>query len=296
MSGLAHAEAIDLRLRPPAGAFLDLSLFAPDSGLGRRLRDRGYDLPASFVEQSVDLLREEMSRAGIHAALTAARAPGRLGGVSNAEAAAVADRLAPELIGFVGCLAARPADAIAEIASCVALGALAVGLEPGLMDPPLHADAPELNLVYEALEASGLPVFVTGGDAGPDTSYASPLDLERASARFPRVPFVAVHGGWPYVGEMVAVALRRPNVWVMPDLYWVAFPGHRDYTEASNGILRERMLFASSYPAVNLEQYVARLHADGLEPDAWRAIAWENPQRLLGDRLAARLAPAGIEH
>ena len=176
----------------------------------------------------------------------------------------------------------------------MALGALAIGLEPGLMDPPLHADAPELNPLYEALEGAGLPVFLTGGDSGPDTSYASPLDLERASARFPRVEFVAVHGGWPYVAEMVAVALRRPNLWVMPDLYWGGFPGHRDYTEAANGILRERMLFASSYPAVNLEQYVTRLREDGLEPAAWRGIAWENPRRLLGDRRTARLAPAGI--
>src|SRR4029077_19658231 len=39
--------AIDLRLRPPAGAFLSLALFRDDNGLSSRLRQRGYTVPAS---------------------------------------------------------------------------------------------------------------------------------------------------------------------------------------------------------------------------------------------------------
>jgi hypothetical protein len=279
---------IDLRIRPPIGPFLDLALFNEQDGLANRLRARGYDPPPSFLTRSVDLFFAEMTAAGIEGAVVSARAPGRLGGVSNAAAAEVADAYPEYLIGFTGALSGQIETVDAELMECARLGALAVSLEPGLGEPPLHADALPLMAIYERIQAAGLPVFITGGDAGPDTSYASPLGLERASARFPNLAFVAVHGGWPYVREMIAVALRRPNVWIMPDLYAAKFPGHIEYVEAANGILRDRMLFASSYPAVNVEQFVTTLREDGLGEDAWRAMAVDNPRRLLKDNLSKR--------
>ena len=128
----------------------------------------------------------------------------------------------------------------------------------------------------------GLPAFITGGDANPDISYASPVALDRMARDFPRLDVVAVHGGWPWVTETLGVAWRRPNVWVMPDLYWANMPGQADYTAAANGYLRDRMLFATSYPAVNIEQYVAALRASNLSVSSWRAISQANPRRLLG--------------
>ena len=279
------ARVIDMRMRPPVGGFLKLKLFDPKNGLETRLRQRGYEPPASFTERSVDLLFREMAAAAIDAAMVVARPAGRLGGVTNVEAAEVVRAHPQRFAGFVGALSIRPAEAEGELAECVELGAVGVALEPAAADPPLFADAQELLPVYELISAAELPVFVTGGDSGPDTSYGSPLHLERVSAAFPRLAFVAVHGGWPYVREMVAVALRRPNVWVMPDMYAARFPGHGEYIEAANGMLRDKMLFGTSYPAVNIEQLVASLHMGGLRAAAWQQMAIENPRRLLERRL-----------
>ena len=41
-----------------------------------------------------------------------------------------------------------------------------------MADPPMHADDPDLYPVYDQIDATGFPVFVTGGDANPDISYA----------------------------------------------------------------------------------------------------------------------------
>ena len=82
--------------------------------------------------------------------------------------------------------------------------------------------------------------------------------------------------------ETLGVAWRRPNFWVMPDLYWANLPGGSDYTLAANGFLMDRMLFATSYPAVNVEQYVTSLKSAGLTEAAWQAISADNPRRLLG--------------
>jgi hypothetical protein len=227
-------------------------------------------------------------------AVVAARAAANGTGVSNAAAAEIVRAHSRRFIGFIGATSLDPIHAVRDIEECASLGAVGVAVEPGLAVPPVRADDDSLLAIYEAAAGHGLPVFVTGGDSGPDTAFASPLWLERASGQVPEAEFVAVHGGWPYVREMVAVALRRQNVWVMPDMYAARFPGHREYVEVANGMLRERMLFATSYPAVNIIEYVRSLRDAGLSDDAWRAIAIENPRRFLRRRGAEPRAPQTV--
>ena len=116
----------------------------------------------------------------------------------------------------------------------------------------------------------------------PISRTPSRLPLDRVARDFPNLEVVSVHGGWPFVTETLGVAWRRPNFWVMPDLYWANLPGRSDYTLAANGFLKDRMLFGTSYPAVNVEQYVTALKSAGLSEDAWQAISVHNPRRLLG--------------
>lgn len=277
-----------MRLRPPVGSFLSLALFQPGNGLAGRLRQRGYSVPRSYSARSLDALFAEMADAGIDRAVIVGRGAGRGPSVPNAEAAALVAAHPDRFAGFVGGVSLDLVRAIGDVRDCADLGAVAIAVEPGFAVPPVRADDESLLPVYRAAAERGLPLFVTGGDSGPDTAFASPLWLERAAGLVPEATFVAVHGGWPYVREMVAVALRRPNVWVMPDLYAARFAGHAEYVEAANGMLRERMLFATSYPAVNLAEYVRALRADGLTDDAWRAIAIDNPRRFLAARASAR--------
>jgi len=283
----AVLPAIDMRLRPPAGPFLSLPMFRVENGLAARLRQRGYTPPESLAACSLDALFAEMDEAGIDASVVAARAPTSDDALSNAAVAELVSAHRDRLIGFIGAVALDPDVTASDLDECVRLGAIGIAVEPGLAKPPMRADDARLLPVYSAAASRGLPIFVTGGDSGPDTAFASPLWLERASAAVPVAEFVAVHGGWPYVREMVAVALRRHNVWVMPDMYAAHFPGHRDYTEAANGLLRDRILFATSYPAVNIVEYVRALREDGLTDEAWRAIAVDNPHRFLRRGAAA---------
>ena len=274
--------AIDLRARPPAGEFLSQRMFASPDRATAVLGRRGYDLPASIEFRSMEAFSAEMETAGIGRAAVFARIDNdTVGGTSNRSVARFVHTHSDCFLG-VGCTRMTWAEAVADLEECREFGFAGIAVEPGLNEPPLVADDPSLYPIYERIASMGLPAFITGGDANPDISYASPVALDRMARDFPRLNVVAVHGGWPWVTEMLGVAWRRPNVWVMPDLYWVNMPGEADYTTAANGYLRDRMLFATSYPAVNIEQYVAALRASSLSSGAWTAISQVNPRRLLG--------------
>ena len=283
-----QSGAIDLRARPPVGAFLSQRMFGSSDREGRPgigpavFARRGYTLPASVEEQSVDVFFEEMDRAGIANAAVMARIPNvALGETSNESVGRiVADH--PERFLGIGCVRLSESEAETDLDDCRRLGFLGVAVEPGVNDAPMRIDDAALYPIYEQISSLGLPAFITGGDANPDISYASPVTYDRVARDFPDLSVVAVHGGWPWVTEMLGVAWRRPNVWVMPDLYWVNLPGQADYTIAANGFLQDRMVFGTSYPAVNLEQYVSALRQSGVTDATWHAISEENPRRLLG--------------
>ena len=277
------SHAIDLRARPPADEFLSQRMFASPGRATAVLRRRGYDLPASIEFRSLDAFIGEMAASGIGQAVVFARIDNdTVGGTSNDSVARFVTAHSGRFLG-VGCVRMTGTDAATDLEECARLGFVGIAVEPGLNDPPLAADDPSLYPIYERIASMGLPAFITGGDANPDISYASPVSLDRMARDFPQLNVVAVHGGWPWVTEMLGVAWRRPNVWVMPDLYWVNMPGQADYTAAANGYLRDRMLFATSYPAVNIEQYVAALRSSDLSGSSWRAISQANPRRLLGE-------------
>lgn len=274
--------AIDLRVRPPTGGFLSQRLYRSIPNAAAVLRRRGYDLPESVETRSLQAFEAELDRAGIAIAAATARIDNEpVGGIPNVAVAEIVTANPDRFIG-IGCVRISPDEAAADVDECVGYGFVGITVEPGLNEPPMHADDAALYPVYEAIEAAKLPAFIAGGDANPDISYASPVALDHVARDFPGLVVVAAHGGWPWVTEMLGVAWRRSNLWVLPDLYWAGMPGQADYTIAANGYLRDRMLFGTSYPAVNIEQYVARLLESGLTEQSWVAISQENPRRLLG--------------
>ena len=74
--------------------------------------------------------------------------------------------------------------------------------------------------------------------------------------RFPNIPMIAGHGGWPWLREMFCAAFFTANIYLVPDLYSVRCPGQDDVRLAAEYMLRDRMLFGSSYPLVPMDAAV----------------------------------------
>ena len=103
---------------------------------------------------------------------------------------------------------------------------------------------------------------------------------------FPTLKVVAVHGGWPWVSEIIHVAWRRPNLYLSPDVYLCGQTGMDEYVRAANGTLSDRFLFATTYPLAGFAQYRKFIDALPLDASAKERFFYQNAEEVLGIKVA----------
>jgi predicted TIM-barrel fold metal-dependent hydrolase len=107
-----------------------------------------------------------------------------------------------------------------------------------------------------------------------------PSAVGRVARAFPRLSIICYHGFYPFVNEMIGVALRYENVFVVADMY-IFLPGGRLYVEAANGFMADQLMFGSSYPFRPMRQSVDDYLALGLREDVLAKVMHTNAARVL---------------
>lgn len=190
----------------------------------------------------------------------------------------------PELIGLgsVDVNRLSPDQAVAEVERAVkVLGLPAINLEPGFCDPARSVDDPALYPVYEACQALGVPVTLMAGPTAPSLDSVRPAALGHVARAFPRLTLIGYHGFYPFVNEVIGVALRYDNVHIVADMY-IFSPGGRLFVEAANGFMADQLLFGSSYPFRPMKQSVDDYLALGFREDVLDKVMHGNAARVLG--------------
>ena len=75
----------------------------------------------------------------------------------------------------------------------------------------------ELEIIYRAAEANGIPVMFHTGTSifhGARNKYGDPIHIDDVAADFPNLTIIAAHPGWPWSDEVLAVAMHKANVFV----------------------------------------------------------------------------------
>lgn len=157
----------------------------------------------------------------------------------------------------------------------------AINVEPGFLAPALAFDDALFNPTYELLQSLGKPVFLMSGPTTPDLRFNDPASVGRLARAFPRLPIVVHHGLWPHVNEIIGVAFRYANIFVVPDMY-IFLPGGQLYVEAANGFLADQLLFGSSHPFRDMRQSVEDYQKLGFKPDVLDKILYGNAREILG--------------
>jgi predicted TIM-barrel fold metal-dependent hydrolase len=116
--------------------------------------------------------------------------------------------------------------------------------------------------------------------------YGHPLYLDEVACDFPGLTIVANHGGWPWVNEMVAVAWKRPNVYleigaISPK--YIARPGTgwELFLTYGKSLLQDQILFATD-SLIPHERAVREVDALPFEDQVKEKLLYRNAMRILG--------------
>lgn len=248
---------VDMRLRPPYKSFITCQIYRGAAYYPTRM---GFPRPPSADQQSVDLMLEEMQRAGIDVGVIPGRAGTTMGNVLNDDILEFVEAHPKQFVWLAGLDTGKPQEALAEIERVRAMPLMrGFAIEPALGTPPKFPDDESLFPIYDACQSLGFPISVSQSALmGPDLHFSSPIPIQRVAKKFPNLTIIVAHAGWPYVMEVLGVAFACPNVVVSPDLYMNGpeMPGASEYIRAAGVYLGERLLFGTAYPSRPLVESV----------------------------------------
>jgi predicted TIM-barrel fold metal-dependent hydrolase len=211
-------------------------------------------------------------------------------GVSSNEQVAELCRMNTRFIGFASVDPLRK-GAARELESAVKRMELR-GLK---LDPSLQNFQPgdrRVFPVYEAAAALGIPLVIHTGMSWAfeaPVELGHPLLLEPAIRRWPTLSFVLAHFGWPWVWEATALALKYPNVYL--DTACLYYDSPKEFfqfvfskqipTTVIDRSLRNKIVFGSNYPRVEIKNMVHALKSLALTEGCLTKLLRENAERLL---------------
>ncbi len=243
----------------------------------------GSRVPDSAREGSMDLLFDEMDESGVEMGVISGRVNSVLGSVANTDIAGIVARHPDRFVAFAGI---DPVDRRATrqaVDDAIDAGFKGISLEPGLQMDPWYLDDPRLYPLYAYCEDRNVIILLmSGGNAGPDVTYCHPAAIDRVARDFPELTIVAGHGNWPFASEIIHVCYRRSNIFLSPDIYLnPGLPGAREYVDAANGFMAERMLFGSAYPFSALDDAIQFMANLPFRPEVLERVLHGNARRLL---------------
>lgn len=239
--------------------------------------------PASFSKDSVELMFREMDEVGITKGVVVGRIRPNFE-VTNDGIADLVGKHPDRLIGVAGVdVWNEYHQAVPEIERSVReLRLKGVAIEPGGNRRAMHFNDPRLYPIFEKCNELKVPVFVTTGPKqGPALNYTHPENFEAIAKDFPDLKIVVAHGCYPYVMEMIAIAVRCPNLFVHSDVY-TYWPGGELYIKAAEQRIADQFLFASAYPASPLREAVEGIRKFQIRDEALEKILYKNAERVFG--------------
>lgn len=268
------AEVIDVWIQHPTLRHLQHEMF---TSLRRWLGDE-IPTEAPPPESTIATLDE----AGVAMGLTSAwyGPMGHL--ISNDEVARFVSAFPNRLRGVASVDLRRPMDAVRELRSRVDEGFVALRMIPWLWETP-----PSDRLYYPLYAACvdlGIPFCTQVGHTGPllPSEPGRPIPyIDRVAIDFPELTIVCGHIGYPWTGEMIAVADKHENVYIDTSAYSAnRYPS--ELVEYLRGRGRRKVLFGSNYPMLTPSRAMAALPGLELDDEIEALFLRENARRVFG--------------
>lgn len=275
-------KIIDIRMRPPFQPYLD-TMFDMNAdfpfALKNFYKNFGMKLSDSMREGSMEKLFEEMDRCGEVTGVVSIRKNSR--GFENEALAELLAQYPDRFLGSCGLDPEHVDAALNTLQTYVLDGSCtAAFIEPGFHEYKM--DDERLFPIYQFCEEHAIPLMISfGGFHGSTDEFCKPVLADHVAMTFPKLKMALCHGGWPWVEAAVRVTFKNENVYLSPDIYALHAAGAQSYIEAANYMLREKFIYGSAYPCVDLETSVA-MYLEKLRPEVVEDVMYNNAARFLG--------------
>lgn len=165
----------------------------------------------------------------------------------------------------------------------------------------MRADDQHYYPVYRKCADLGVPINIHASTnllQGVRNDCGHPSHIDQVAVDFPDLVIIAHHGGWPWVLEMMSIALRHPNLYVSPS---GMRPRHFDkpgggwlpLIQFGDTVLRDRILWGSNWPMLPIRRSRDEIAALPLREESRAAWLGGNAARLFGINPAHHPASAG---
>jgi predicted TIM-barrel fold metal-dependent hydrolase len=175
--------------------------------------------------------------------------------ITNEEVAAIAHRNPDHVIGIASVDPRRPMEGVRELRRCVKeYGFKGLRLLPWLWGLPPD-DRRYYPLYAECIEL-GVPFCTQVGHAGPmlPSEPGRPIPyLDHVAHEFPELVIIGGHIGVPWLGEMISLMMKHPNVYVDTSAYKATrYPS--ELIDYMRGPGKQKVVFGSNYPMLTPAQ------------------------------------------
>jgi predicted TIM-barrel fold metal-dependent hydrolase len=255
--------AWDVHTHPPSRTYIEGAHGPYLEALRRHWRDPIEPRP---IEAMVDEYRALDVKAVISA--WDAETTTRLPVVTNDEVAAIVARFPDMFIGWAHVDPWKGADAVREVRRAVqALGLRGVGEFHPIMQAFVPSDPRFDELWQTCLELR--------------LQYAHPMHLDELAARYPGLTIVACHPSFPWLDEMLAIAVHKANILVdlsgwSPRLFPPAL------VSQMNGTLVDRVMFGTDYPWLRPKRWLEAFADLPIRDEVRPKVLRTNAERWLG--------------
>ena len=242
-----------------------------------------------FKLQTVEDLIQEMDGAGVSIGVVMGRDVETTLGWKwhNENVAQIAKQYPDRLIGYAGVDPNKGMEAVREVGRAVKLGLKGVSIDPFLSKTRINDK--KLYPIYAKCVENGFPVILTTGMStwGGDWAYmkfCTTMDIDEVATDFPELTIICTHAGFPWVWEMLSIAMRHPNVIMETSGIWTlykAFKATEPYCEAANTVLGDQFVFGSAKPYGPIKGSIEAHQNAPLKEEVLKKIFYDNAAHIL---------------
>ncbi len=115
----------------------------------------------------------------------------------------------------------------------------------------------------------------------PLRSVGRPITLDGVACDFPELKLIGIHIGIPWTDEMIAMAWKHPNVYIVADAH---APKHwpESFVRYIDSYGQDKVMFGTDFPVLSFERMRSEVESLGLRPGPKQKFLRDNAKRVYG--------------